>query len=307
MVRTLILSAVVSLLAVACASEPSGDDVPEGYTRFEPPPITVAPGESGQWVQYVANPFDVDMDVVDIIGHQGPGGHHAVLYSSPTIQEVGFTREFSTLDQVADRFLGGLGGEGAEEIALPEGAVFRVPAGQALYINVHYFNAGTAPLEGWSQLDVKFEPASEDQIAVGLFANVTLGFNIEAGTAATVTTGCTVERDISLVMFTNHMHEYGVAAKTEIVPPGTDITTPVMLKDDPEWNYEWATNPNFERHSVAEPMVIPAGTLIQTTCEWDNTTADNLMFPDEMCLFLSFHIDGTGDVSCVDGDYGEAE
>jgi hypothetical protein len=76
-----------------------------------------------------------------------------------------------------------------------------------------------------------------------------------------------------------------------------------MLKDDPYWASEWATNPNFERRAVAEPFFIPAGTRIQTTCAWNNTSDDNLMFPDEMCLFLSFHVDGTGDVNCVDGEF----
>jgi len=303
MTRTRVLPFVLALFAVGCAEPGDADDVPEGYVRYAPDPITVQPGESGQWVQYVANPFDADMDVVDIIGHQGPGGHHAVLYSSPTVQEIGYTREFSQLDQVVDRFLGGLGGEGAEEIALPEGAAFRVPAGQALYLNVHYFNAGTSPIDAWSQLDVKLAPASDDQIAVGMFSNVTLGFNAEAGVITEATTGCTVDRDINLVMFANHMHEYGQSAQTTILVPGAEDDAAQMLKDDPDWNYEWATNPNFERHEVAEPVLIPAGTRIETTCVWNNTTSDNLMFPDEMCLFLSFHIDGTGDVNCVDGEF----
>jgi hypothetical protein len=299
-VRTLAVSMVVT---AACAGSGDDDDVvADGYVRLEPPVITLEAGESGQWVQYVADPFDQDMDVVDIVGHQGVGGHHAVLYSSPNVEAIGTTREWQKVDQLVDRFLGGLGGEGAEEIALPEGAVFRVPAGQALYINTHYLNATDAPIEGWSRLDVKFEPADQSRIAVGLFTNVTLGFEATPGFSEATTT-CTVERDIDLVMFTNHMHEWGLAARTTLLPPGADTDAePQMIKDDPMWNYEWATNPNFERYSVAAPFRLASGSQITTSCSWDNTTGESLRFPDEMCLFLSFHIDGSGDVSCVDGN-----
>jgi hypothetical protein len=304
LVRTLAVSSMV-IAAGGCAG--SGDDndndaVPEGYVRFEPPTITVEPGESGQWVQYVANPFDEDMDVVDIVGHQGTGGHHAVLYATPTVEAIGTTRDWQNVDQLIDRFLGGLGGEGAEEIALPEGAVFRVPAGQALYMNTHYFNATDSPIEGWSRLDVKFEPADESRIAVSLFANVSLAFEATPGFSE-ATTACTLERDVDLVMFTNHMHEWGRAARTTILPPGARTDdAPQVLKDDPVWNSEWTTNPNFERHTVAEPLRLPAGSQIETTCSWDNDTGASLRFPDEMCVFLAFDIDGVGDLACVDGN-----
>ena len=302
-VHALALSMAV-VAAGACAEsgdEGDEDEVAEGYVRLRPPPITVQPGESGQWVQYVANPFDEDMDVVDIVGHQGVGGHHAVLYASPSVQEIGTTREWQPVDQIVDRFLGGVGGEGGEEIALPEGAVFRVPAGQALYLNTHYFNATEEAIEGWSQLDVKLEPADQSRIAVGLFTNVTLAFAATPGFSEATTT-CTLEREVNLVMFTNHMHEWGVAARTTILPPGArPDDRPQVIKDDPDWNYEWATNPNFERYGVAAPLRLEAGTKITTTCSWDNDTGDSLRFPDEMCLFLSFDIDGRGDLACVDG------
>jgi Copper type II ascorbate-dependent monooxygenase, C-terminal domain len=301
LVRRLALSMLVLAVGACASSDDDVDDVAEGYVRFEPPAITVQPGESGQWVQYVANPFDEDMDIVDIVGHQGVGGHHAVLYSSPTVEEIGTTREWRNIDQLVDRFLGGLGGEGAEEISLPEGAVFRVPAGHALYINAHYFNATEATIEGWSRLDVKFEPADSSRIAVGLFANVTLAFEATPGLSEATAT-CTLERDVDLVMFTNHMHEWGRAVRTTMLPPGAGAQDePQMIKNDPMWNYEWATNPNFESYSVEAPLRLAAGSQLTTTCSWDNTTGESLRFPDEMCLFLAFHIDELGDLSCVDG------
>ncbi len=293
---------LLSFLAVGCAGE-DGD----GYVHYETPPITLQPGESGQWVQYVAAPFDQDMDVIEVVGTQSQGGHHAVLYASPTVQEVGFTRPFSQIDQVADKFLGGVGGEAGGTIELPEGVIFRVPAGHALYIQTHYFNAGQEELVGTSSLDVKFAPASDDFLVAKMFTNVNLGFEIPANAQHSASTSCQVERDVNLVMFANHLHEWGDSASTTILAPGATSGQELMLKDDPAWAYEWATNPNFERHDLDEPVRIEAGSTITTNCNWTNTTSESLRFPDEMCLFIGFHIDDGGDVTCVDGDYGEQD
>lgn len=294
---------VCTLLVVpvaACAADGSdtdtGSDVPEGYVRFEPPPITLEPGQSGQWVQYVADPVDYDRDVIDLIGLQGTGGHHAILYATAELEPIGTTRDWTNVDQIADRFLGGLGGEGAESITLPEGAVFRVPAGHALYVQTHYFNATPAPIDGWSRLDVKFAEAS-DQTPVSLFSNVDLTFELGAG-VTTRTTECTVGEDVDLLMITNHVHEWGLSSKTTMTVDGVET----VLKDDPSWNYEWATNPNFQKLSLAEPLRIPAGALLSTTCTWDNDTGRTLTFPDEMCLFFGFSTSAR-DLACVDGDW----
>src|SRR5213595_503471 len=88
-------------LALACllalgslAACGTTDGPPAGYVRFEPPKIMVPPGASGQWIQYVSLPVDQDMDVTDLVGTQSPGGHHVILYATPTSHPVGTTREW---------------------------------------------------------------------------------------------------------------------------------------------------------------------------------------------------------------------
>ncbi|HVV82733.1 MAG TPA: hypothetical protein VHE35_06615 [Kofleriaceae bacterium] len=292
-------SALIAGAAAGCIDPAPEDGPPDGYVRFEPTPIPVAAGASGQWVQYVAGPVAQDLDVVDIIGEQGPGGHHAVLYATPDVEPVGTTRDWRAVDQVTDRFLGGVGGEGGEAIRLPEGAVFRVPAGDALYINTHYLNATDEDEVGTTRLDVKLEPASPDRKAVTLFTNVTVDFDLPAEHATSREITCTVEDDLDLVMYTNHMHDYGVSTRTTITPPGGE---PTVLKDDPVWSPEWQSNPNFARATVAQPLHLARGTVVTTTCAWNNTTSRDLTFPDEMCLFLSFQL-GSRDLACVDGTW----
>lgn len=282
--------ALTSLFAlgslVACTD--SNDGAPDGYRRFEPAPITVAPGVSGQWIQYVSLPLDQDMDVIDVIGEQGIGGHHAILYASPVSQPVGTMREWRATDQITDRLLGGVGGEGAEGLQLPEGAVFRIPAGFSLYMNVHYYNAGEEPVEAWSRLDVKLAPASPTRTAVGFFGAADVSAIAKANAQSQITYKCKTKEDMRFVMFANHMHEYGAAVRTTAhVPDGETM----VLKDDPSWTGEWATSPNFARRPIADPIVLPAGTELEQTCSWNNTTNRDLGFPDEMCAFFAFHLD----------------
>jgi hypothetical protein len=95
---------------------------------------------------------------------------------------------------------------------------------------------------------------------------------------------------MKFVMFSNHMHEYGAAVRTTAKLPSGQT---MMLKDDPAWVGEWATNPNFARAPIADPLIMPAGTELTTSCSWNNTTNRDLSFPDEMCAFFAFHLDTT--------------
>src|SRR6185436_3333040 len=157
----------------------------------EPAPVTLGPGESGQWVQYVSEPLTEDMDVLDIQGGQGPGGHHALLYATTTIEPVGTTRDWTVSDQIADRFVGGVGPEGVAPTLLPAGAVFRIPRGHALYVNTHYINAGDTDLTATTRMDVELAPASPERLVAGLFTNVDLQLSLPPQQMTTRTSTCT--------------------------------------------------------------------------------------------------------------------
>lgn len=287
----------------SCGSEetpPPDDGPPEGYVRYRTPPVTLQPGESGLWAQWVANPFDEDMDVADVIGWQSEGGHHALMYSTSEAREIGYTRDWSDADQLSTRFVGGIGGEGAEAVRLPAGMVLRIPANSSLLIQTHYINTGDTELVAESYLDVKLVPASPDAVVAGLFSHTDVGVDLTPGTN-TMTVECVLQDDIELVMFANHMHEYGTVVKTtNILEDGTEI----VLKDDPAWEYEWALNPNFEYRTLESTVLLPAGSTLRTECEWQNTTTDEVSFPDEMCVFFGFSTNGN-DIVCLSGQWME--
>ncbi|MGH7271667.1 MAG: hypothetical protein ACREJ3_14645 [Polyangiaceae bacterium] len=269
---------------------------PPGYVRFTSDAVTVPADSSKQWIQWVQAPLDHDVDIVDIQGSQSPGGHHAVLYSTTDIEPVGTMRVWKDSDIVTAHFLGGIGGEGGSALKLPEGAVFRLRAGQALALQVHYLNATTQSLQGTTRVDVEFAPPSPTDRLASLLTNTALTFSVPAHGKLHVNVSCKLTQDVSVLMYSNHLHQWGTSALTTLADTSGAQT---VLKSDPSWNSEWTTNPNFTKMTVDAPLVIKAGETLSTSCDWSNTTSQPLAFPSEMCVFLAFYL-GDTDVGCVD-------
>jgi Copper type II ascorbate-dependent monooxygenase, C-terminal domain len=269
-----------------------------GYQRFEAKPTPVAPGQSIMSVQWVAPASDRDVDVLDITGWQSAPGHHVVLYATADEQPVGTVREWQNEDQLSARFIGGSGGEAAAQIKLPPGVVTRVPKGFALLMQVHYMNTSSREVMGESLLDVKLADASPAHRVASFFTSTTLSYELAPQAKTTLDVSCKIEQDVPLLMFANHQHHLGTSVYTEqISPDGTRAD----VKRDERWNYEWAFNPNFSYRTVDSPLILKAGNTLHTRCEWMNSGAAPVKFPDEMCVFLGFFL-GERDINCGEGE-----
>lgn len=244
-------------------------------------------------------PLDSDADVMDVTGAQAKGGHHAILYATTDVQPVGTTRPWQDSDQLTARLVGGVGGGGGANVKLPPGVVFRIAKGSALMIQTHYLNPTAATLTGRSVIDVKLGPVDPSALVASIATNTTVKLSIAPGAPTTIETSCVVQEDLPFVMYANHMHQWGVSASTQVV--GTDGTTR-SIKADPVWDPNWAFDPNFSKFSLQAPSVISAGSTIQTTCTWTNTTSAAITFPTEMCVFFGFFL-GDSDVNCVGGQW----
>jgi hypothetical protein len=273
----------------------------EGYQRYTTAAVEVAPGADLLLAQWVAAPLDRELDVLDIVGTQSATGHHALMYATSLEEPVGTTRTWEDADQLATRFLGGVGGEAGGNVKLPEGVVFRVAAGRGLLVQTHYLNASTETVMAESVLDVLFAEPSEERRLASMFANTSLAIDIPPNQSATVDVECTLPRDMSFLMFANHMHEMGTDTLTERIDTGGATS---MIKSDQPWRYEWAFNPNFSVHEPDVPYVVPAGSTIHTQCNWSNPAAEAVAFPREMCVFFGFFL-GDKDVTCMDGNWLE--
>ena len=193
--KQLALVCVLGFCAFGCtSSSPSGDEdlvkgfkvppVPDGYTRYVLPAVHgLAPGEDKLFCQWIALPSDTDLDFVDVMGYQTVTGHHIALYSTSETEDVGTSRECTTADMIPIEFLGGVGGEGAPNVAkLPQGYVFRERKQRMLLANAHYLNATDSLQDVQSVLDVKTSAPSPNLTAVGMAVTNWSDFQIPANT-----------------------------------------------------------------------------------------------------------------------------
>lgn len=275
-----------------------------GYTRYVAPAVrNLKPGTDIEYCQWITVPVDREQDVLSVIGSQSRGGHHAVLYASTrTNVPVGDSHVCTEDDMISFSFLGAIGAEGtATDITgLPDGLYFRLRKGLSLVINTHYLNASQSEIEGQAVLDVKFaEPSPEHRVA-DLFANNGAGFVIEPGATGSYDANCELKQDMQFAMLTNHMHEFGTAAMSEIVKK--DGTRVPVIRDD-VWRDEQKFNPVYARFSLAQPLTAAAGDVFHTRCTWKNTTSTPLAFPREMCAGVGFYFPGNGMISCSDGEW----
>jgi hypothetical protein len=296
---------VALLVLAACGDEdrvfPPGSSADPNtpaadYVRYEAPPLQIEPGESKMWAQWVSAPLDHDIDVTDLLGSQGEGGHHANLYATSDVQPVGMTREWQDADQLKARFVGSIGGEGGSVTKPPAGTVFRIHKGSALVMQTHYLNATDRMLTGTTHLDVKMQPADPGARIVSMFTSTTITLDLKPGQATTAKATCMLQEDVPLLIYANHMHQLGTSIATTLTVDGQ--TT--MLKQDSVWDPEWAFNSNFAKRAIDTPLVLPAGGQLETTCTWMNDTAKEVRFPDEMCVFFTLYL-GDQDITCLGG------
>lgn len=300
-------------LATACggAGEPADDPfLPgfsppaalEGFTRFITPPVRdIQPGADEMWCQWVTGALPEETDVVDIRGFQTVGGHHAIMYATNAIAPVGTTRPCRDSDLTSIRYLGGVGGEGVtgEAGKLPDGIVYRVPAGMALMANVHYQNYRASKIDAQSVLDIHLAPVDLQRRVAQIFVNIDVDVDLPAGRSNLVTE-CTLQEDMNFIWFGNHMHKYGAYSKSELIRANG---TTEMLREDQTWDPQNAFAPTFTRYPVETPLQVRRGDRIRTECRWDNTSGNSVVFPSEMCAGFGFFLSNSPQINCIKGEW----
>jgi Copper type II ascorbate-dependent monooxygenase, C-terminal domain len=263
----------------------------------------IQPGANVSHCQYVQAPLDRDVDVLDVQGHQSAGGHHAVAYATTTKVPVGTSRECLDADQLLGGFLGGVGGEAGGGVELPPGTAFRLPKGSAIMVNTHFVNTSDDPFDGQSVVDFKFVEVDPKRSVASIFTSGTMNFKMPVGKDYSKVAECVLPRDFKFILFTNHMHEWGTHAKSEVVRADGKVE---LIHEDPKWQPELAFKAAFSKWKPEVPLVLHKGDKLRTYCNWNNTTASDLTFPGEMCFSVGFFLsDGSSSPTCLDGTWIE--
>ncbi|HKU43431.1 MAG TPA: hypothetical protein VJR89_34955, partial [Polyangiales bacterium] len=229
----------------------------EGYMRIVAPTVEgLVPDTDLTLCQYVHAPFDRDMDVLDVDGYQSLGGHHAIAYASTQDVPIGTSRPCNEEDNLSLGFIGGIGGEAGGGVELPPGVAFRLPKGSSIMLNTHFLNATEKTFDGHSVLDLKLVPADGKRTIAAFFANGHVGFNLPPGEQTDAVTECTMPRDMQFILFTNHMHDYGASAKTELVRADGSVE---MIHEDPRWTYEMQFKAVYSQWALEAPLAVAKG------------------------------------------------
>jgi len=314
--RDLVGYAACLALTACGGSEETPSDAPAAAAAFSPPPPApgytrivapviagIQPGGDVMQCQYVLEPFDRDMDVLDISGYQSSGGHHSIAYAMSTTAPLGTSRDCNTEDNTGiGGFLGGIGGEGGKA-TLPDGVVFRLAKGKNIMLNTHFLNTSKHPIDGHTVIDVKFSEVDTARKVASMFANVTTNFSLTPHVKSTTDATCMIPHDLSLLKFTNHMHTHGTTAVTTVTHADGSLET---VHADDSWAGDLQFNPAWSAWPVAEPLVVKQGDVMQTHCEWVNDTSSSLTFPDEMCVGFGFFLTGSATAPvCLGGAWRE--
>jgi hypothetical protein len=284
----------------------SFDDMPavaEGYTRMLAPVIEgVAPGDSVERCQYIREPFDRDMDVLDVGGYQSRGGHHAVVFAELITEAVGTSRACTDADnQSVGEFLGGPNGVTGTSLPIPTGASFRVRAGQTIMINSHFINTTPDPIDGYTAIDIKLAEVDPNRTIATLFPIGGMNFSVPPNSPGDFSAGCAVPERMELVGMSSHMHDWGTSQVTEVQRANGEV---VVLREDKVWSYDKQFNAEWTYWDINQPFIIEAGDTVRTHCTWNNTTADALAYPREMCFGRGYILSGADQFPvCFDGTF----
>ena len=163
---------------------------------------------------------------------------------------------------------------GSPPLSYGSGSAMKVPAGSKLLIEVHYTPNGYEQTD-LSYVGLKFADESEVDNIVEVGMAIDHEFRIPPQASDHVVTAEQhILDDVEMMTLTPHMHLRGKSFRyVAKYPDGTDE----VLLDVPEYDFNWQI-----RYELAEPKLIPKGTVIACTATFDNSDGNpNNPAPDK--------------------------
>ncbi len=182
--------------------------------------------------------------------------------SSPQVPGPGFEGEFTyPVDLVGMWF------PGSAPLMLTAGCGIRVPAGANIVMEVHYGKTDSTVTDQ-TRVGLHLKDAVDIEIKGSLVKNENI--TIPAGSTDTVIKAeRRIDAPFTLYALTPHMHQLGTDFEVEIEIPGSG---PACFADV-AWNFE-----HQNTYWLRQPRDLPAGTIIRTTCKYDNSATNPNQF-----------------------------
>ena len=242
----------------------------------------LAPGEDVSYCRRYTTPEK--LDISRFVGSLGPGGHHSLLLVRAAPSEpdgLGPCSEVELMDaQTSGPFqlLAGVSYEtdGVPFVfpASPVQVGLTVPAGAQLVFDAHFLNASTKEIDTCATMDL----ARGKPIAVALEFRTILpekqyDLVVPAhGSVDVAYDDAPMSGRYRVVAASSHMHEGGKHFRMSIAETGQTLYETTVWAEPTPAVYD------------STIVVIENGQTIRLECSFENTTAKEQRFPDQMCV-----------------------
>ena len=304
---TLLALCGLSTVSISCGSEEAErlDSLPPvtakagGLTLLTPIVRGIPVGKDATYCTFTDVITKEKLLIHNTYGAQSPGGHHAIMFYTP-VPETPRTVPCEAADM--ERFrqvLGGTGGEGTAVWEPTPNVAAEIPAGAQLIVQHHWINYTDKPMDGQAILFTEPAVMRPDTVLAGATAVVATNFRIPANSPLQVTSECEFKKQKRYMVGLPHQHEWGKHVKIELVRAAGGTEKIIDTDFDPSMVFEPPVT-DFERKGAR--LVVEPGDKIRLTCDWNNTRAEPLEFPREMCVFFGYSDDGEV-AYCTNGEW----
>lgn len=263
----------------------------DGVINFAGPDFVVMPGQDALMCMHVS--YDgPEVAYNNAISLQGKGGHHVIFLGAKEPKPAGTVEDCSDGADMSKYDLLMIPQE------LPPGYGTVLPANRKIVIQSHYVNTTDKPIRVRDVVQLTTIPMEDVVTWAAPLATNTIDITLPPGKETEVAFDCTIENDVSLLMLGGHMHEWGTKFEA-LLGPSVDELEPFYLADP--WQADFRDVPPVNLF-LENPMPLAAGTVLRTHCTWNNTEAEAIEFPHEMCATFAI-VAGTRDpIECRFGE-----
>lgn len=277
----------------------AGDDVRDvrvaapapdpAYIDYIGPEMIVEPGEEKLFCLHITyDGEDTAFNKFEML--QGKFGHHAVLLGTKKPLAHGTVEDCTDISAMAK-----LDAFAIPSDELPKGRGVSLPKGKQMVLQSHYLNTDSKPILIRDAVRIKKLPVQDVTTWVSAYGTNATYMKIPPHSKGSMSFDCTIPKDVSVLLFGGHMHEWGSRFEALIGPSVAELKS-VYVVDS--WTQDYRDNPPVNLY-FDKAMPLPQGSVVRTNCEWNNGTANELGFPEEMCSTFGY-VEGTKEtVQCL--------
>lgn len=262
-------------------------------------PFEIQPGQELFKCFYTTLSNDTEAAVARFESTMSRGSHHMILFGLDKPGAPDGTLGDCNLRQSASGAIPlplYVAQEEHQEATFPSGVAMPLKPRQAVAVQMHYLNAGAAPVK--AQVDIKLHALAAGSTfeRAGVFASFHNKISVPARGTQTVTGRCQVPPDVKFVSLTTHSHRYTTRAVAGRTSPAEN-SVPQMLVETLDYERPMITK-------FPSPFLDLEGDKIFYSCEYRNDTDQTVTVGDsavneEMCMAVGYYFPANGITVCL--------